>query len=223
MDDVSALHMREVKTADGSVTFHNESYDEDYHSKSGAVEEAFEKYVCAVDYGAYARRGRVRILDVCFGLGYNTAAALDRIWSVNPDCFVEVVGLENDPEILSKTLEVSPAIKSYDVIKRAVLNSNKLIEPRVDLKIILGDARVEIEKLSGRFDLVFHDPFSLKKCPELWTLEFFSSERKLIADDGVLLTYSCARVVRDNLEKSGFKVLDGPSVGRRAPSTIARP
>jgi hypothetical protein len=28
------------------------------------------------------------------GLGYNTAAALQTIWAVNPNCYVEVIGLE---------------------------------------------------------------------------------------------------------------------------------
>ena len=40
--------------------------------------------------------------------------------------------------------------------------------------------------------------------------------------ESILATYSCARIVRDNLKEAGFEVFDGPSVGRRAPSTIAK-
>ena len=36
-----------------------------------------------------------------------------------------------------------------------------------------------------------------------------------------LATYSCAGQVRRNLKEVGFKIKDGPCVGRRAPSTIA--
>jgi tRNA U34 5-methylaminomethyl-2-thiouridine-forming methyltransferase MnmC len=38
---------------------------------------------------------------------------------------------------------------------------------------------------------------------------------------GKLATYSCARVVRENLVAAGFSVSDGPCVGRRAPGTVA--
>jgi tRNA U34 5-methylaminomethyl-2-thiouridine-forming methyltransferase MnmC len=36
-----------------------------------------------------------------------------------------------------------------------------------------------------------------------------------------LATYSCARVVRDNLKNAGFQIFDGPKLWRRGPSTIA--
>ena len=39
--------------------------------------------------------------------------------------------------------------------------------------------------------------------------------------NAVLATYSCAGIVRKNLEEAGFEVKDSPAVGRRSPSTIA--
>jgi len=60
-----------------------------------------------------------------------------------------------------------------------------------------------------------------KKCPELWTFEFFSDIKKVMKKGGVLATYSCARSVRENLIQAGFHVKDGPCVGRWAPSTLA--
>ena len=80
--------MRKIITKDGSITFHNELYDETYHSTSGALEEAFEKFAkpCKLKDG-------MKVLDVCFGLGYNSLAAISL-------ANVEVVALENDPLIL---------------------------------------------------------------------------------------------------------------------------
>ena len=37
--------------------------------------------------------------------------------------------------------------------------------------------------------------------------------------DAILATYSCAGIVRRNLKEVGFKVKDGPIVGRWAPGT----
>ena len=38
-------------TEDGSLTLYNPEYEEYYHSKSGAIEESFEKFVkpCKID------------------------------------------------------------------------------------------------------------------------------------------------------------------------------
>ena len=68
---------------------------------------------------------------------------------------------------------------------------------------------------------MFLDPFSPPKNPELWTESFFREVKKLMKPKAILATYSCARIVRDNLKKAGFIVKDGPIIGRRSPSTLA--
>ena len=64
--------MKLVKTDDDSITFYNEKIKDHYHSKSGAKEEAFEKHAKALKI-----KSDSVIFDICFGIGYNTAAALD--------------------------------------------------------------------------------------------------------------------------------------------------
>lgn len=202
-------------TDDGSITFYNGTYGEAYHSMSGAEEEAVKKYA---DVCKEQLQRNVRILDVCFGLGYNTAAALDAAQGT-----VEIVGLENDEVILQKIQELTPRFRTYPFIKQcAQKKSRAATENKATLKILLGDARETIKRLNnGYFDVVFFDPFSPKKCPELWTEEFFRDVVRVMKKGGVLTTYSCAAVVRENMRSTGFAVKDGPSVGRRAPGTIA--
>jgi len=60
-------------------------------------------------------------------------------------------------------------------------------------------------------------PFSERKA----ILRIFKEIKNRMGKNSILTTYSCARIVRDNLRKAGFKVFDGPKVGRRGPSTIA--
>jgi tRNA U34 5-methylaminomethyl-2-thiouridine-forming methyltransferase MnmC len=91
-----------------------------------------------------------------------------------------------------------------------------------DVKLIMGDARETIKALPARsFDCVFLDPFSPKKCPELWTKEFFSQVYRVLRKKGMVATYSCAKSVRENFKAAGFTVRDGPVVGRRGPGTVA--
>lgn len=243
--------MEKVLTKDGSMTLHNAQYNETYHSVSGALEEAFEKFArpCRLKDG-------MKILDICFGLGYNSLAAISL-------ADVEIVALENDPTILNQIKGIKMPIsqkskisgnlenlknfqsnyefnnktknietpeknyptsemlkKNYEKIRIAAENLN-YADDKIRLGIIIGGARETIKKLNEKFDAVFLDPFSPKKCPELWTREFFEDIRKLMRQNSVLATYSCAGFVRNNLVNAGFDVKDGPSIGRRAPSTIA--
>ena len=213
--------MEKLKTKDNTYTFFNEEYQEQYHSLSGAVEEAIKKYSEPCKIRSLADKQKsIAILDICFGLGYNTASALDIILDVNPSCNITVIALEKDKEILNQINKISNPFKSYDLIKK-LATQLKIKEQNTHLKLIIGDATQTIKTISQKFDAVFLDPFSPKKNSELWTEDFFVSIKKVMKKSAILATYSCARVVRDNLIKAGFTVKDGPSIGRKAPSTIA--
>ncbi len=207
--------MEQRVTEDNSVTLFNEKYKEYYHSVHGALEEAFEKYIKPCKIAEIAKTGKIRILDVCFGLGYTSAAAIEAALESNPDCEIEIVGLEIDAGIFEEMKKVNPDLKYYDVIRGNKKN------PKIKLKIIVADARVSVKELKEPFDAVFLIPFSIAVCPELWTVEFLSDIKKAMKPEAILATYSCARKVRENLKEAGFTLKDGPAVGRRGPSTIA--
>ena len=212
--------MQGIKTADGSVTFRNVEISECYHTMSGALEEAFEKFAKPCRIGELAKNGRIVIFDVCFGLGYNSAAAIDIIMRANPKCRIVIYGFENDQDILDKILEVSPGFESYGLIKK-IAKTHEIEEDGARIKIFLGDARAEIRKMREKADAVFFDPFSPQKAPWMWEEEFFSDISKKMRKGAVLATYSYAKAARNNLKSAGFEVKDGPVIGRRSPSTIA--
>ena len=87
--------------------------------------------------------------------------------------------------------------------------------------MLLDDARETIHEIN-EVDIVFLDPFSPKVCPELWEEEFIKNISRKMKPGAVLTTYSCARIVRDNLKKAGLTVTDGPRIGRRGPSSVAK-
>ena len=213
--------MEKIITDDGSVTYRSIDVDECYHTKSGAVEEAFEKHARPSKVDELAKKkNKIVIYDVCFGLGYNAAAAVDLIKKENPRCEIIVYCFENDQNIIDKILEIDPAFESFSLFKKAV-KSHHVKEDNVEIKIFLGDARELIKTAEDHADVVFFDPFSPKKVPHMWTAEFLKDTYDKMNKEGVLTTYSCARMVRDNMKAAGFKVTDGPIIGRRSPSTIA--
>ena len=213
--------LKKVRTDDGSISFYHSRYEECLHSKSGAVEEAFKKFAEPCRIREIAEKKQIRILDICFGLGYNSCAAIDTVLGVFGS--VEIVALEKDRTVLKKihTLADNEVLfRNYDIIKEAA-ERLKYEDSRISIVILCGDARDEIKKIKGKFDAVFLDPFSPKKNPELWTEKFMHEIFLRMHKGAIMATYSCARIVRDNMRKAGFVVMDGPSVGRRAPGTLA--
>ncbi len=206
--------MKLIQTEDGSYTAFNKQYQEKYHSISGAIEEAFEKHVNALKL-----KDGMKILDFCFGLGYNSIAA------TKDHQDLKVIGLENDKKILElmKTIKI-PKMLEYEYNNFRNLAENLKIQDAQNniIKILIGNALEKIDKLPNNyFDRVFFDPFSPKKQPEMWTEHIFQKVFNKMKPKAKLSTYSCAKQIRKNMISVGFKVIDGPIVGRKSPATIA--
>jgi tRNA U34 5-methylaminomethyl-2-thiouridine-forming methyltransferase MnmC len=209
-------------TADGTETYVNEEVGESYHSFTGAVDEALKKYAIPCKIKELAKKGKVVILDVCFGMGYNSAKSIDVALKENSKCEIEVYGLEYDEEIVKKIQEVNPPIDFFKHYKNLTPQNLEFKHKNVNVKLLLGDARETVKQLpKEHFDAIFFDPFSPKTAPEMWTKEFLKEMFKVLKSTGILATYSCARMVRDNLKAAEFMYDDGPIVGRRGPGTIA--
>lgn len=58
------------------------------------VKRVFSFFARTTQLALKANKPMLRLKYVCYGLGYNTAATLQTIWAVNPNCYVEVIGLE---------------------------------------------------------------------------------------------------------------------------------
>lgn len=197
-------------TDDGSITFWNSKFGESYHSKHGAYREALEKHVEACQVKELAsKQNEIKILDVCFGLGYNSFVAIKEVLLINPQIKIEIIALENDPEIVEKISEIEYGDNLKNIVKDFVDNNSCI-------KLAFGDARDTIKDLSSNFfDAIFFDPFSPKVCPELWTEEFINDVISKAKPGAYISTYSCARIVKDNFAKAGCKILEGPKCGRR--------
>ncbi|RAM50247.1 MAG: hypothetical protein C6Y22_18560 [Hapalosiphonaceae cyanobacterium JJU2] len=215
-------------TADGSFTFFSQEFGESFHSHYGAKQESFLKFVEPTQLVVKAKcKSVLRLLDVCYGLGYNTAAALQTIWSVNPDCDVEVIGLEINTVVpqsaIAHQLYENWNYKHINILKNLAYEQ-KIQTNRLKAMLLIGDARNTIQQVyaSGfQADAIFLDPFSPPQCPQLWTIEFMQWLTLCLQYDGILATYSCAAAVRTALLAAGLQIGSTPPVGRRSPGTVA--
>ncbi|MHC5768259.1 MAG: tRNA (5-methylaminomethyl-2-thiouridine)(34)-methyltransferase MnmD [Nostoc sp.] len=214
-------------TADGSFTFVSQEFGESFHSHSGAQQESFCKFVEPTQLATAAQKPILRLLDVCYGLGYNTAAALQTIWAVNPSCCVEVIGLELNPAVpraaIAHQLFDNWNCNYIEILKKLAFE-HQVQTPCLKAKLLIGDARTTIALVgqsSFWADAIFLDPFSPPQCPQLWTVEFIKQLSLCLHPDGLLATYSCAPAVRTALLAAGLVIGSTPPVGRRSPGTVA--
>jgi tRNA U34 5-methylaminomethyl-2-thiouridine-forming methyltransferase MnmC len=197
-------------TNDGSFTFFSQEFGETFHSCEGARAEAFEKFAQATNLAEKAQQGKLRLLDVCYGLGYNTAAALEVVGRVNPNCEVEVVGLELDATV-PRAAVVAPVIDGWSwpvqEVLWAIAHQHHYTSSHCTAKLLIGDARQTIQTLyqvGFQADGIFLDPFSPRRCPQLWTVEFFTLIARCLAPEGRLATYSRSASVRSAMLAAGL-------------------
>lgn len=214
-------------TNDGSFTFFSQNFDESFHSNYGARQESFGKFVEPAYLALKAHRNKLKILDICYGLGYNTAAALETIWSVNPNCHLEIVGLELNLKVpqaaIAHHLFDNWDYKYVSILSRLAFEQEAKSN-NCYARLLRGDARKTIKSLINEnflVDAIFLDPFSPPHCPMLWTVEFMKLISQCLESDGLIATYSCAVAVRTAMKLAGLQIGSTPPVGRRSPGTVA--
>ncbi|MEY3297418.1 MAG: tRNA 5-methylaminomethyl-2-thiouridine biosynthesis bifunctional protein MnmC [Cyanobacteriota bacterium] len=215
-------------TADGSFTLFSEDFGEWFRSREGAYTEAYTTYVEATDLTRLAQADALTLLDVCYGLGYNTAAALATVRQVNPQCRVHLIGLELDGRVPKQAVETglvdrwSPEIQ--DILAQ-LAHQGQVNRPTLGAELRLGDARQTVQTLAEegfQADVIFFDPFSPPHCPELWTVDFLRQVARCLGSGGKLATYSCAAAVRAAFLEVGLHLGPIAAAGRRWPGTLAQ-
>lgn len=220
-----------VETEDGSLTCLDPETGELYHNRAGAVTEALCTYL--EPSGAaqlLADTGRLHLLDICFGLGYNTWVLLASLAvQAGLTGTISVLALERDSDIVA----AAPAVLAdprLAPVKDALETTPGAGQTRftlpnaiaVELNIQVADLRAAVPALAGNFDLVFHDPFSPRRVPELWTVDLFRHyHRLLVKQAGKVLTYSSAAAVRGALLEAGFELWRTQAVGGKSGGTLA--
>jgi len=213
-----------VTTSDGSMTLYSEEFGESYHStRDGALNESLQKHI-APAFGFKAHQESLTILDICFGLGYNTFATLMTIKKNYPTTKVHIISPEFDQGLIESlpTFEYPSRFEPFGDIIKALAQNKTYSNEWCTIEILIGDARVSLPRLNTKFDIIYQDPFSPKKNPLLWTREYFALIASLMKPDGVLTTYSIASAVRMGLHESGLKLFRHKGEGIRESMVASR-
>ncbi|MEB3159444.1 MAG: MnmC family methyltransferase [Synechococcus sp.] len=209
--------LRALATADGSLSLHSSHFEEAFHSSAGALAEAKAKFVTPAELQRFDGDSQLRVLDVCVGLGYNSAALMDALPRAGQPT-LHWWGLELDPRPLNLALSDEGFRKMWS---SRVLNRLDALQelgcwnevsradaPLCQGQMLWGDARTQLKLLPQglQFDLVLMDAFSPSHCPELWSEEFLGTLAQRLAPAGRLLTYSRAAAIRGSLQRAGLEL-----------------
>lgn len=203
-----------IRTNDGSTTIHIKEWDECYHSKFGAIQEA--QHVFIKNGLSLFENKTISILEIGFGTGLN--AFITFLESKKLTQTIDYVGVEAYPvsaeEVLSMNYvpELNAEKESFLFAKMHECNWEEQIILREDFlftkrKQFFTDIE-DIEK----FDLIYFDAFGYNVQPELWSTTIFQKMYNALKPKGILVTYAARGVVKRSMKEVGFTVekLEGP-------------
>ena len=177
------------KTQDGSIGLYDKALDEVFHSKFGAKKEAFEKFI---EPSLFYKDKPTKILDICYGIGYNTKCALENFSNIQLiDC------IEINKELVLKSFEFEYDDKINEIIK------NNLKKPDF-IHFYIDDARCVIQKLDKKYDVIYHDGFAPYKQSVLWSEDFILKITSLMHENSIYCTYNHSKPVLSALYKANL-------------------
>lgn len=201
-------------TADGSTTIHIPEWDEQYHSKHGAIQEA--KHVFIKNGLSLFTNQRISILEIGFGTGLNCFITF--LEAPKMKLAIDYVGVEAYP-LDSEEVEKMNYVNQLEANEFSAV-FNEMHKQDWELKSELSpDFSLKKRKQffneindKNQFDLIYFDAFGARVQPELWTEEIFEKMYKSLKTGGVLVTYSAKGSVRRAMQSVGFLVekLPGP-------------
>ncbi len=205
-----------LKTGDGSFTIHLPEWDEQYHSKHGAIVEARHVFIQTglQHFILNNPQKPVSILEIGFGTGLNSL--LTCLEAESEKIFINYVGVEAYPILLSeaKKLNYSQLLKieENDFLKfhqcdwehASQMNSYFHLTKRRQFFSEIED--------ENSFDIIYFDAFGPRSQPDLWTENILKKMFIALKPGGVFVTYCAKGDVRRTLQHLGFTTerLAGP-------------
>tara|TARA_B100000886_G_scaffold25631_1_gene16349 strand:- start:930 stop:1841 length:912 start_codon:yes stop_codon:yes gene_type:complete len=201
----------EILTKDGSYSLRSVFFQDNFHSLLGALEETKLKFTAPSKLQRFKGQS-LNVLDICFGLGYNSASLLNEL--IKQKSYLNLYALEIDKKPLKYSLRNKSFLKLWTPkvtkIFESLYRKDYFKDQFFECNLLWGDAREKINSIpsSIKFDLIYLDGFSPQKCPQVWTVEFLSKVAEKLNSQGYLITYSSAAAVRKTLRNLGLEIFN---------------
>lgn len=211
---LKVLEREIIQTEDGSTTIHIKDWNENYHSKHGAIQEA--NHVFIKNGLKLFNSKEISILEIGFGTGLN--AFITYIECKKNNQLINYTGVEAYP-ISTNELNALNYVEQLDAIQYneifMKMHQCKWEESEnLDFNFNLTKRRQFFSQINdiNKYDLIYFDAFGYRVQPDLWSTEIFRSMFNALKKNGVLVTYAARGVVKRSMIEVGFNVekLAGP-------------
>lgn len=204
------------------------NYGDIYFSRDGARDETHYVFLQGNDLPRrWQDRSHFRIAETGFGTGLNFLCTLDTWLQTAPgDARLDYLSVEKHPLTrtdLERALTAWPGlaglatelIEHYPPLVHG-LHQRRLLNGRVTLTLLFGDAAEMLADLDGRrIDAWYLDGFAPSRNPDMWHPTLFQQIARLSKPGASCATFSAAGVVRRGLQQAGFEVGIRPGFGRK--------
>jgi tRNA U34 5-methylaminomethyl-2-thiouridine-forming methyltransferase MnmC len=205
-----------ITTADGSKTIHFPEWNESYHSKHGAIQEAQHVYIQSglAFYHQNNSVNALNLLEIGFGTGLN--AMLSFQYAKANHLKLNYQSLEKYPldvETLSALHYVELFTKDSEVFQQLHSTAwEKFFEINTFFNLKKIQTDIKSYQSDSVFDLIYFDAFGPRVQPALWEKPILQNMYNALKPNGVWVTYSCKGQVKRDLQDVGFHVekLPGP-------------
>jgi tRNA U34 5-methylaminomethyl-2-thiouridine-forming methyltransferase MnmC len=203
-------------TGDGSVTIHLPEWNEQYHSKHGAIAEADHVFITSGLHHLLSKRSpkEISILEIGFGTGLN--AYLTLLDPATKNINIGYTGVEAFPVQPAEIehLNYAELVKGSEELFVALHSApwNERVSVTGYFQLLKQKKQFSEVTDKNAYGLIYFDAFGPRVQPELWTVEIFKAMFQALEEGGILVTYSAKGSVRRDMERVGFTVerLPGP-------------
>ncbi|MDO7171475.1 tRNA (5-methylaminomethyl-2-thiouridine)(34)-methyltransferase MnmD [Mariniflexile sp. AS56] len=207
-----------VITGDGSSTIHLPEWDEQYHSKHGAIQEAYHVFIKhgLQHFCDSELKQDVSILEIGFGTGLNAFITL--LEAEKLGISIDYVGVEGYPVLSDEILQLNYPGQLEASGKESLFEMMHTVSWEEKHAVSNGFSLTKQNRFFSEiadkdlYNLIYFDAFGARVQPELWTETIFQKMYEALKEHGVLVTYAAKGSVRRAMQGVGFKVerLPGP-------------
>lgn len=209
------MKRKHIITDDGSSSIYLPEWEEHYHSKHGAIQEAYHVFI-KNGLDLFKNKSKISILEIGFGTGLNCFISYLETQKRNLDINYE--GVEAYPLRLEEVGQLNYIEKLNAINEKDIFKQIHQIEWGVKQHISSNFSLIKRKQFfkdiddQDKFDLIYFDAFGARVQPELWTELIFTKMYNCLKKNGILVTYSAKGSVRRAMQSIGFLVerLPGP-------------
>jgi tRNA U34 5-methylaminomethyl-2-thiouridine-forming methyltransferase MnmC len=207
-----------IITADGSSSIHIPEWNEQYHSKHGAIQEAQHVFIkMGFQYILQQQKLKeLNILEIGFGTGLNAIITL--LEAEKNELPVNYTGVEAYPVTPGDIQQLNYATQlngeQTESYFQKIHAGDWEVAFQVSSNFTLTKEQKFFDEISAKekFQLIYFDAFGARVQPELWEQPIFQKMYNALQQNGVLVTYSAKGSARRAMIACGFQVekIPGP-------------